>query len=113
MKKYLLPSSIVVVMMVVALSALSIGLVSGKGHVPAGKVQVCHRGTTIEVGASALPAHLKHGDGQLPACDFGNVFFKESPCLPGADAQGRAPLANAVNRADGITPACPADGSVY
>lgn len=70
-----------------------------KAHVPVHKVQVCHDGDdgpeTITVSANALPAHLNHGDFQLPACDFNNVFLTGDPCDvdlgPRADACGATP----------------------
>ncbi len=34
----------------------------GKAHVPAHKEQVCHKGEVITVGASAMNAHMGHGD---------------------------------------------------
>lgn len=78
-----------------------------KGHVPSGKVQVCHKGTTITVGVAALPGHQGHGDGELPACDFANVFHTGDPCPADADGNGRVEgdeLPNA--REDAETPAC-------
>ena len=35
-----------------------------------GKVTLCHKGNTIEVGLAAAAAHLVHGD-SLGACDSG------------------------------------------
>ena len=62
------------------LMALASGAALGKGHVPAGQVQVSHKGrTAINVDAPALQAHIGHGDIQLPACDFANSF------MPGDD----------------------------
>ena len=46
----------------------------GKAHVPAGEIQVAHRGVVKQLPAQALSGHLRHGDFQLPACDFNNVF---------------------------------------
>ncbi len=37
----------------------------GKAHVPANKVQVCHKGKVITVSKNALSAHERHGDCQL------------------------------------------------
>ena len=66
-----------------ALSALLLpagALVSAKGHVPSHKDQVCHNGKTITVSESATPAHLAHGDTQLPEDDPQNVFFTGDDC---------------------------------
>lgn len=96
------------------LMALASGAALGKAHVPAGEVQLSHKGrTAINVDAPALQAHIRHGDIQLPACDFNNVFgegtdtsnvisadlsgvtYSDKPFQPRADAGG-------------VTPACPA-----
>lgn len=83
-------------------------LVWGKGHVPTHKVQVCHEGETIAVGAKALRAHLGHGDCQLPACDFNNVFQVGDPCSSSdSSGDGKCDLPNPRADAGGITPACP------
>ena len=71
MKKYLLTAVTLALVVAVALPSVTSGVVWGKGHVAAGKVQVSHKGrTAIIVDAPALNAHLKHGDIQLPACDL-------------------------------------------
>ena len=63
------------VLMAVLLMALASGVALGKAHVPADEVQLSHKGrTAISVDAPALAAHVGHGDIQLPACDFANVF---------------------------------------
>ena len=46
--------------------------VSGKGHVPSHKDQVCHKGTVITVGTRAVRAHLSHGD----------VFIDKATVIP-------------------------------
>ena len=82
-----------------------------KGHVPVGKVQVCHDGDpveTITVSENALDAHLRHGDCQLPACDFNNVFHTGESCTIEGATDGRCALANARDDAGGQTPGCPA-----
>ena len=106
---------VVVVSLVLALllAILLAGSASGKGHVPAGQVQVSHKGrTAINVDAPALKAHLGHGDIQLPACDFNNVFHEgdDTSNVVSADDTGVLyadgtfiPRASA----NGITPACP------
>ena len=67
-------------------------MVWSKAHVPAHKVQMCHRGEVIQVGAPAMLGHVRHGDFQLPACDFANVFFDKQDCsaISDADADGFA-----------------------
>ena len=79
--------------------------VLGKGHVPLNKVQVCHKGETITVSKNALNAHINHGDCQLPACDFANVFNTGDPC----DCDDLAPPDSAC----GETPACPAESCPF
>jgi len=83
-------------------------LVYGKAHVPTNKVQVCHKGRTLTVGQDALADHQGHGDGQLPACDFNNVFHTGDACPADANGDGKADLANPRSDADGRTPGCPA-----
>lgn len=80
----------------------------GKAHVPIGKVQVCHKGATITVGQSALGGHVGHGDCQLPACDFANVFHTGDPCSTSGATGGKCALPNPRNDAGGVTPACAA-----
>ena len=70
-KRHILLSLLLVVLLALMASG---GAAFGKAHVPAGQVQVSHRGTALTVAAPALNAHLDHGDIQLPACDFANVF---------------------------------------
>lgn len=81
-------------------------LVWGKGHVRIGKVQVCHKGEVLTVSENALRAHLKHGDCQLPACDFNNVFQTGDACEV-SNGGGRCELADERDPADGVTPGCP------
>ena len=111
MKKFLILLPILAAVLVVG--ALTSGIVSGKAHVPAGMVQISHKGMVVKTfPAAALGGHLRHGDIQLPACDFNNVFgdgadvsnvvssdlsgvaYSDKPFQPRADAGG-------------ITPACP------
>ena len=80
-------------------------LVFGKGHVQGHKEQRCHNGRVITVSTAASAIHAAHGDIQLPACDNANVF------MPGDSCTVAEP--NPPNPADGQTPACPADGSVF
>lgn len=85
-------------------------VVWSKGHVPTGKVQACHKGTTVTVGAAALAAHQGHGDGELPACDFANIFHTGDPCPADADRNGRVEGSELPNaREDAETPACVGD----
>jgi len=86
----------------------------GKAHVPTKKVQVCHEGETNTVSKNALGAHLNHGDCQLPACDFNNIFRTGVSC-PSADvdpADDKCDLPNPRDEASG-TPGCPAGGGVF
>ena len=86
-------------------------MVWSKAHVPAGKVQMCHKGrAALNVAAPAQFGHLRHGDFFLPACDFNNVFPAGADCSGVSDTNddgfadaGLAPRADA----GGITPACP------
>ena len=112
MKRYLVPSILIAVMLAVALPMATIGIVSGKAHVPAGKVQVSHKGRmAININASSLSDHVGHGDIQLPACDFANVFKKgdDTSNVESADFSGVTYSDGFVARVDagGETPACP------
>lgn len=80
--------------------------VLSKGHVPIAKLQVCHKGTTKTLMPNAFEGHLGHGDCQLPACDFGNVFLAGDSCPTASDAEGKCILENPRNSAVGLTPAC-------
>lgn len=84
-------------------------LVWGKGHVPVEKVQVCHKGMTITVAAGSLSDHLDHGDCQLPACDFNNIFHNQEDCsgVGPADSQGHCTGLEPRDDASGVTPGCP------
>ena len=110
MKRILILS--VVAAFMLALPASS--LVWGKAHVRLGKIQVCHIGDegdeVITVSASALGAHLGHGDCQVPACDFNNVFQTGDDCtdVGGPDELGRCTGLNMRQDAGGQTDACPA-----
>lgn len=104
---------IVSLVLVLLLATLVAGSVLGKAHVPAGQVQVSHKGrTAINVDAPALDAHLRHGDIQLPACDFNNVFLEgdDTSNVVSADFTGVTYSdIGFVARSDagGLTPACP------
>ena len=95
------------------LMALASGAALGKAHVPAGEVQLSHKGrTAINVDAPALQAHIRHGDIQLPACDFNNVFGEGSDTSNVVSASFSGVTYSDIGfvpRADagGITPACP------
>lgn len=99
--------------LVLLLAILVAGSVSSKGHVPAGKVQVSHKGDkALEIDASSLQDHLDHGDIQLPACDFNNIFHKgdDTSNVVSADFTGVLYADGTFvprNSAEGITPACP------
>ena len=57
MKKLLLSFAVVA-----SLAAVPASRALVKAHVPAHKEQVCHKGQVIQVGASAVAGHVKHGD---------------------------------------------------
>lgn len=107
-RKLLIP-----ILLALLLGILATGIVWSKGHVPAGKVQVSHKGMfAIEVEASSLNDHLSHGDVHLPACDFNNVFHKgdDTSNVVSSDASGVTYSdIGFVPResAEGVTPACP------
>lgn len=81
-------------------------LLWGKGHVPVHKAQVCHRGRVIVVAEAAVQGHQVHGDCQLPACDFNNIFQSGQSCDFEDSGDGTCALPNPRNEAS--TPACPA-----
>ena len=108
-KRYVLLSLILVVILALAAT----GVAFGKAHVPAGNIQVAHRGVVKELPAQALDGHLRHGDLQLPACDFNNVFPTGSDASNVVSSDGTGVTYSDIGfvpRADagGITPACPA-----
>ncbi len=75
----------------------------GKAHVPLHKTQFCHNGEVIEVGSAAGAAHLAHGDCELPACDFANIFHKGEACDCDLDPRDEA----------AGTPGCPPGGGRF
>lgn len=85
-----------------------LSFVWGKAHVPLHKAQVCHKGVTLTVGIPALVGHLRHGDFQLPSCDFNNVFRTGDDCSDVEDVDGDG-LGDFDDRdsAEGVTEACP------
>lgn len=103
---------ILIVLVVLGLLAVT-GAAFGKAHVPADQVQVSHKGRkAINVDAPALKAHLRHGDVQLPACDFNNVFLEgddTSNVVATGDFGVEYADGTIVERdsAEGVTPACP------
>jgi hypothetical protein len=102
-------SFILVVMLALAASG---GVAFGKAHVPAGEIQVAHRGVVKQLPAAALSGHLQHGDFHLPACDFNNVFPEggDASAVVSSDITGVTYSDTGfVPRADagGITAACP------
>ena len=78
----------------------------GKAHVPLNKVQVCHKGTVRTVSKNALGGHERHGDCQLPACDFNNVFMSGGSCDGEDSSDGKCLLPFPRDEAE--TDACPA-----
>ncbi len=106
--------SIIVLLVLAGLTAaLAPGAAFGKAHVPADEVQVSHKARkAINVDAPALRAHMRHGDLQLPACDFNNVFLEgddTSNVISSDDTGVTYSDRGFVPRdsAEGITPACP------
>lgn len=105
----------VVVSLVLALllTILLVGSAAGKGHVPAGQVQVSHKGRVAKnIDAPALQGHLRHGDLELPACDFANVFHEgdDTSNVISSDFSGVTYSDRGFvprNSAEGRTPACP------
>lgn len=95
------------------LMALASGAALGKAHVPAGQVQLSHKGrTAINVDAPALQAHIRHGDIQLPACDFANVFGEGTDTSNVVSAGFSGVTYSDIGfvariDAGGATPACP------
>jgi hypothetical protein len=97
------------------LAILSTQTVWSKAHVPTNKVQVCHveesassdLGVALSMNANALGGHLGHGDCQLPACDFNNVFHTGDACGRMAGADGKCEGLNDRIDAGGQTPGCP------
>ncbi len=81
-------------------------VVWAKAHVPVHKAQVCHNGRLIVVSDRAVKAHVRHGDCQLPACDFNNVSQKKDSCS-GDAVEGLCVLPNPRDDAGGVTNACP------
>ena len=110
MKRTLVLSIVVGVFL--ALPALN--LVWGKAHVPIKKVQVCHMpdADVITVGGSALQAHLKHGDFQVPACSTEIVRFTGADCsdLTDEDEDGKADGAGVPVEG---SPGCPEGAELF
>ena len=105
---------LVIILLTLLLGILVTGTVLSKAHVPAGQVQVSHKGTAINVDAPALGGHIGHGDFQLPACDFNNVFGNGADTSALSDDNGNGifdkkdtGFNNPRKDAGGITPACP------
>ena len=99
-------------LLAVLLMALASGVALGKAHVPAGEIQVAHRGVVKQLPAEALGGHLAHSDPQLPACDFNNVFPERGDASNVVSSDGTGVTYSDIGfvpRADagGITPACP------
>ena len=96
--------------LVVILTVLVSGIAIGKGHVPLGQVQVCHRGEAKAVDAPALGGHLGHGDIQLPACNGTVVFGNEADCsgVVDNDGDGKMDLRGRAKNDQVTSPACPA-----
>lgn len=110
MKRQMVVVSLVLALLLTILMA---GSALGKGHVPAGQVQVSHKGkVAMNVDAPALQGHLRHGDLELPACDFNNVFHEgdDTSNVLSSDFSGVTYADRGFvprRSAEGITPACP------
>ena len=93
-RKRVLFSLILVAILTVLVSAVALA----KGHVPAGNIQVVHRGIVKEVPEQARSGHVGHGDIHLPACDFtpGNSF------TTGTDVSGLGLVADAFGFWDAV-----------
>ena len=90
--------------------------VLGKAHVPTNQFQFCHKGrTAINVDKPARGGHLRHGDFQLPVCDFANVFGVGADCSFVSDTDGDGFADAGLNERDEAsgTPGCPAGGGVF
>ena len=117
MKKYLILSLCGLAAVILMLLPIQ-ETILGKGHVVGDQVQVCHQertsyyrpadnGVAMIVTANSLSFHLRHGDCQLPACDFANVFHAGDECaVLDVDGDGRCDGLNTRDEAD--TPGCPA-----
>lgn len=88
------------------LGAVATQTVFSKAHVPLDKAQVCHNGVTKTLKLEALEGHLSHGDCQLPACDFENIFISGTSCPADGDNDGLCDVENDRATANGVTPAC-------
>ena len=65
--------------------SLSIQLVShvwGKGHVPAGKAQMCHKGRVIQIAEESVADHIGHGDCRINAAELVPPLFTRDACDP-------------------------------
>ena len=108
-KRQILLYFVLVVMLAFAASG---GVALGKAHVPAGEIQVSHRGTVKQLPSQALSGHVRHGDLQLPACDFNNVFLNKGDASNVVSSDGTGVTYSDIGfepRADagGLPPACP------
>jgi hypothetical protein len=62
------------------LSLTTRSLDAKKGAKTKGKVTICHKGQTITIAQSALPAHLRHGD-STGACGAAKCLALGAPCV--------------------------------
>ncbi len=115
MKRSLIALALFVFVAVLLLTVRVPQPVLGKAHVPTMQLQVCHKGrTVINVDSPALGGHLRHGDCQLPACDFANVSFVGDDCsgVGPADILGHCTGLATRDEADGTT-GCPAGAGTF
>ena len=107
-------------LLLISLAGASLLVITGsqmvwsKAHVPIHKVQVCHvpDQKVITVGSSALFAHVKHGDFQVPACSLSIVRMTGSDCsdLMDADMDGKADGADPIIEG---SPGCPVGAGIF
>ncbi len=115
MKRSLIALALFVLVAVFLLTVRVPQPVLGKAHVPVKKVQVCHRGETNTVSLNARAAHLGHGDFQLPACDFANIFQTGADCSFVSDNDGDGLADDGLDPRDEAsgTPGCPAGAGIF
>ncbi len=88
-------------------------LIWSKAHVPVGSTQLCEATTGLVIvvtGKTAVNFHRSHGDCELPACDFANIFQVNDDCSQNlASRKGNSRKCGLINKPDKAkgTPGCP------